>query len=208
MDAGASNSQKRKANRRQTKRKRKAMATDRSEQEQEEGSPVETELAAPPTGAIDVEEDSTSAVLRTMDAGGSNPRKRKGTRRQSKRKRKATGTDHSEAEQQQGSSVQTEITAVPPSAMSIEQGLPTAQVQPATGLLPSAPKEDTNNRTSSQVGTLVDGGILNNAQGVHIKGSTTLISARNYTNVYNTVFQPDISKKDLEVYNVILPQYN
>ncbi|TFK17957.1 hypothetical protein FA15DRAFT_296192 [Coprinopsis marcescibilis] len=71
------------------------MSTDRSESEQEEGSSVETQLAALPIGAIDVEEggvphvwesisidvnaiphhlpaDSTSAVLRTMDAGGSN----------------------------------------------------------------------------------------------------------------------------------------
>ncbi|TFK20499.1 hypothetical protein FA15DRAFT_125017 [Coprinopsis marcescibilis] len=191
MDAGASNSRKRKANRLQTKRKRKAMSTDRSEQEQEEGSSVETELAALPTGAIDVEEDSTSAVLRTVDAGGSNPRKRKATRHQSKRKRKATSTDHSETEQQEGSSAQTEITAVPSSAMSVEQGLTTAQVHPTTALPPPGPKEDTGNRVRPQV----DGGILNNAQGVHIEGSATLISARNYTSVYNTIVQPDTSAK-------------
>ncbi|TFK17831.1 hypothetical protein FA15DRAFT_710434 [Coprinopsis marcescibilis] len=56
MDAGASNLGNRKVNRRQTKRKCKAMATDRSDPEQEEGSSVETELVALPTGTIDVEE--------------------------------------------------------------------------------------------------------------------------------------------------------
>ncbi|TFK20485.1 hypothetical protein FA15DRAFT_759346 [Coprinopsis marcescibilis] len=224
MGAGASNSGNRKANRRQTKRKRKAMPTDRSEPEQEEGSSVETELVALPTGAIDVEEgcvhhvcenisidanaiphhlpaDSTSAVLRPMDAGESNPRKGKATRRQSKRKRKLTGTDHSEAEQQDGSSVRTEITAVPTSPISVEQGrLPTAQVQPTTALPPPAPKEDTGNRVTPQV----DGGILKNAQGVHIEGSATLISARNYTSVYNTVVQPDISEKDMALFEKIV----
>ncbi|TFK17828.1 hypothetical protein FA15DRAFT_710431 [Coprinopsis marcescibilis] len=71
-------------------------------------------------------------------------------------------------------------------------------------LPPPAPKEDMGNRVMHQVGTLVNGGILNNAQGVHIEGSATLISARNYTTVYNTMVQPDISEKDMALFEKIV----
>ncbi|TFK17209.1 ankyrin [Coprinopsis marcescibilis] len=49
----------------------------------------------------------------------------------------------------------------------------------------------------------MEGGILNNAQGIHIEGAPTFNNVQSY-NTYNTTIQPGVSEKDAELFEKIV----
>ncbi|TFK26006.1 hypothetical protein FA15DRAFT_667850, partial [Coprinopsis marcescibilis] len=100
----------------------------------------------------------------------------------------------------QSSAMRTESIALTTGVIYVDQGSPEAihVMETANEELGVEGKKD--ELTPPQV----QGGFLNNAEGVHIEGSPTLISASSYSNVYNsnvynTIVQPDVSERGAQL---------
>ncbi|TFK17207.1 hypothetical protein FA15DRAFT_628956 [Coprinopsis marcescibilis] len=116
---------------------------------------------------------------------------------------KVIAKDCSGIEQLEGSSVNTKLMAPTISNIGIihqETKNPREKAHQA-----SAFNENKDDPPTVRGGSVFEGGILNNAQGVHIEGSATLISAQQYTNIHNIIMQPDVSdEQDAELFKKIL----
>ncbi|TFK26000.1 hypothetical protein FA15DRAFT_703141 [Coprinopsis marcescibilis] len=137
-----------------------------------------------------------------MGAGLSSSLDKREKKRQEERNRKYIANDRVDPEEQKALSRKTEPVAPRTGTIDVDRGSPETLQMLATANEASVLERMKDGLTSpAQVEHMMEGGILNNAKGVNIEGSATLISARNnVTNViYNTIVQPDVSEKDAKM---------